>query len=51
MTPKQIINTVVANLLPKSGGPLDAGGGNAYGALTFAGLANDGSGKAYGWWL
>ncbi len=51
MTPKQIVNIVVANLLPKSGGPLDAGSGNAYGAVTFGGLANDGSGKAYGWWL
>ena len=51
MTPKQIIGIVVANLLPKSGGPLDAGGGNAYGGLTFAGLANDGSGLAYGHWL
>jgi hypothetical protein len=48
MTTPEVIAAICANLLPAPGGPLDAGGGNAYGALTFAGEWNDGSGKAPG---
>ena len=45
MTIDEVIATTVAALLPKTSGPLDAGGGNWFGALTQAGLWNDGSGK------